>query len=378
MKRSFFHIYFFFFFLSLLCSEKIYAKNEFTFTNIAGGNQDTISSKDFFDSNFVTSIGFTFADRLQLDLAGDNFSGRVRLTALPYYANGTYSDLVLKGYGYFYPVKNFGFAFGNSFFNKFGMDEFYYASEDDYPDYGKFFKNGLGIIGSVPLPDLFSVPVSMKLSAGIDIGSDNHPVTAIGFNAAWEFMFGKLFGIGGTVSNIAEKDPVSVAVGIGFFGVDRLKLNAGYVYNMSETDFLPKKAKDVIFLSGGYSFKKLDFSVYADFMTSVNDKYVSGKDRVEIRGYAPYAFSGRFDYVGFSDMTLTLKFRMSSYIGRKNQGTYEIFPSVEYKINKNMTLDGGLRITLRENFKATPDFVIPEMINPNISIPVTFRFKYGN
>lgn len=141
----------------------MYCKPSYTITNILGGNEDDISSKDFIDLNYEGALEFTIGDRFQFDVNTELFVSRIRLTLSSYDVSGAYSNINIKGYGFYTPVKWFGIAVGNSFFSKFAMKQYYFGALDDYPVYGKLLENGIGLYTYIDVFYLFHLPLKLQV-----------------------------------------------------------------------------------------------------------------------------------------------------------------------------------------------------------------------
>lgn len=350
----------------------VYTKSQYTITNILGGDEDSISHKDFLDLNYEGDPEFSIADRIQFDLNTSKFFGRVRLNIIPFDIDGSYANLSLKGYGFYSPVKYFGIAMGNSFFSKFGMKQCYFSALDDYPIYGKLLRSGIGLYSMIDFSDFSSVPLLIKLTGEIDTKSNFH-FPNIGFNICYQLELKDYFLLGGVVNNIFDTEHPLVSVSVGQKFIDNLILNIGYTYNDTDTNFIPKKAKDTLFLNIGYDFEKINFKLYIDYISALNSYYISSKNNIKDHGYVPFLVALRTVYTTNNSSEIELNFKMKGYIGLEGQNLYVIYPSYTKIINKNNSVKIGARVTINENSKNIFGVIIPDL-----SIPVSWKFKYGN
>ena len=358
--------------LLLFFSLPVFAKSSFSVTNTFGGDSSSISKKDLLAFNNFTNLEYTLADRIQLDGSNNIFTGRIRTTITPYDVEGDFSNITLKGYIYFHPNKYFGIAAGNSFFNKFALDSLYFLALDDAPNYGKLLNNGLGFYTAYDFFDISTIPLSMKLAFCVDTDS-NYKWRELGFNFATEIALKNYFTAAATVKNVYDDENLSFAAGISQAYIKNLKFNIGYVYNNTDFDFLSAKTKHSVFLSASYSFEQKPFILSIDYVTGLNDSYISDKGVTKSRGYIPFTVATKLEYELNDDTSFDFLFKINGNIGLMEQSLYELLSLVDYKLNKNNTIMAGLRLTVDTTYKNADGIIIPE-----VSIPITWKFKLEN
>lgn len=358
--------------LLLIISFPVFAKNSFSITNTLGGDSTSISKKDFLTFNNFTNLEYTLADRIQLDASNDIFTGRIRTTITPYDIDGEYSNITLKGYIYFHPNEYFGIAAGNAFFDKFAIKSFYFNAMDDAPNYGKLMNNGVGFYGAYDFSKKSDVPLSLKVSFCVDTES-NYKWRELGFNFASDIKLKNYFEIGASLKNIYDDENMTFACSISQDFIKNLNFALGYVYNNTDSDILKVKTKDSIFLSSAYKFENIPMTLSLDYITGLNDSYISDKGVTKDRGYIPFTVASKIDYELNKDWKIHFLLQMNGNIGLMEQSLYQAFTSVDYKLNKNNTFMTGLRITVDSTYKNADGIIIPE-----VSIPFTWKFKLEN
>ena len=212
----------------------------------------------------------------------------------------------------------------------------------------------------------------MKLAFCVDTDS-NYKWRELGFNFATEIALKNYFTASATVKNVYDDENLSFAAGISQAYIKNLKFNIGYVYNNTDFDFLSAKTKHSVFLSASYSFEQKPFVLSIDYVTGLNDSYISDKGVTKSRGYIPFTVATKLEYEFNDDTNFDFLFKINGNIGLMEQSLYELLSLVDYKLNKNNTIMAGLRFTVDTTYKNADGIIIPE-----VSIPITWKFKLEN
>lgn len=191
--------------------------------------------------------------RLQVDASGEKFDGRIRLEADTTKLNGRDSLFRLRGYGRFKPISQFQLIAGNDLFTKVPVDTGYLAASDDYPKYARILQNGFGAISNWKCGE--DKIISFNFAGGVKGTDDSFlDMNKLGLDAGFNFGLKDIFSCVASFQNLTG-DNLSISVFAGLNAVENLTLNAGYIYNNTDTDFITKTAKNSISLTAGYIFK---------------------------------------------------------------------------------------------------------------------------
>ena len=220
-------------------------------TNTFGGDSDNISGSDLFvfenqkdeEGSYENEFGnkTRVSDRLQLDASVSKFDSRIRIEFNATKLNGKDSTVRFRGYGRFKPVDQFQLIAGNDFFTKVPVDAGYLVASDDYPKYARILQNGFGAISGWTFGE--EKNINLIIASGLKGGDDTFlDMDSLGFDAGLNFGIKNVFSAGASFQNMTG-DNFSVAAFAGLNSVENLILNAGYIYNATDTDFITKPAK---------------------------------------------------------------------------------------------------------------------------------------
>ena len=346
-----------------------FAQDKIKITNTFGADKDSISSRDFLDVNHFSYFEYDVADRIHFDYSSDLFTARLRTTINPYDIEGYYSNITFKGYALFTPVKYFNLAIGNSFFNKFALDSFYFASFDDYPGHGKLLNDGIGILSKIDFNDFSSFPLKIKIALGVDTDS-NYKWKQFGFNTGLNFNYSDFVNLSFTFKNIWSDKPFKFAGGLGLNFSQDIHINLGYVYNNTDKDFLLYSTKDSVFVNVYYAFKDIPLTLAFDVVSGLNDYFISDYKLTESQAFIPFTLGADVKYK-YESWTFNCSAKLFKALKNDALGILEVKPGVKYKFNKNNSIETGLRITLKKDYKNADGIMIP-----NLSIPFTWKFNY--
>lgn len=310
--------------------------------NTFGGDADSTGGSDLFtfenqkDDEGAYKNEFAnktrVSDRLQLDASGEKFDGRVRLEFATTKLNGKESTIRLRGYGRFKPIDQFQLIAGNDFSTKVVVDAGYLAASDDTPKYGRILQSGFGAISNWTFGE--EKNINLKIAGGLKGTDDSFlDVKNLGLDAGVNFGIKNLFSAGATFQNVTGD--LSAGAFVGLKAVENLTLNAGYIYNDTDTDYIPVVSKNVVSLTAGYNFKEIGLSAAADVISAVGEEK------------NPFLTKLNVTYKATDDITVGAKAKVSLVFGDNNSAKTEIYPNVTYNLpNKMGSLTTGLRMNL--------------------------------
>ena len=314
--------------------------------NTFGGDADSTGGSDLFtfenqkDDEGAYKNEFAnktrVSDRLQLDASGEKFDGRVRLEFATTKLNGKESTIRLRGYGRFKPIDQFQLIAGNDFSTKVVVDAGYLAASDDTPKYGRILQSGFGAISNWTFGE--EKNINLKIAGGLKGTDDSFlDVKNLGLDAGVNFGIKNLFSAGATFQNVTS-DTVTIGAFAGLNAVENLTLNAGYIYNDTDTDYIPVASKNALSLTVGYNFKDLGLSVAADVISAVGEEK------------NPFLTKLNVSYKATDEKTVGAKAKVSMIIGNNDSVNTELYPNVTYKLaNKMGSLTTGVRMNLDKN-----------------------------
>lgn len=336
-----------------------------TLTNTFGGNSDSIDAptggSDFItftqhdkkdDSNYGNTVT-TVSDRLQLDFSTANLDGRIRTEFSTSTLNGKKADVRFRGYLRYRPVEQIGFVAGNDFFTKYTVAASYFAASDDYASYGKMAENGIAVVGDI---------AGLRLAANISGDSLYDDNEAFKLNFGAQYRIKDVASFGATLKSVTNGN-FSTGIFAALESVENLTLNAGFVYNSTETSFLPAASKYVLRASAGYKIKDAKLGLFADFATGLNnefiaaekdaDKNITGYETLEYKtedgdDYVPLQVRGRVSFDATDTLSLNAFVKLNTLVGADASET-EVYPYVNIKLPKFGSLNAGLRMTFNDD-----------------------------
>ena len=342
--------------------------------NTFGGDSDSTGGSDLFtydnlkDENGKYKDDYTnttrASNRLQLDAGDKNFDSRLRMEIGTTKLNGKESTIRFRGYGRFKPVDQFNLIAGNEFFTKVPVNAGYLIASDDYPKYARILQNGFGAVSNWKLADDGSMKISF---AGGLKGTDSslNDKDKRGLDFGFNFDVRDLVSLGGSFQN-ATGNQLSAAAFVGLKAIENLTLNAGYIYNCTDTDFISKSAKNAISLSAGYDFTDMGLFLGADIVSGISNEYLDNGDTKKYQkndsDLIPFQTKIRISYNLDESVEVGAKAKVSMMIGDSDSRKTEIYPNIAYKLSNNFgTISTGVRVTMDSSDIAT------------ISIPLTWK-----
>ena len=347
-----------------LASFSIFAKTSeksWQFTNTSGANLDKTGGRDLFEFNYSSeeekikwSQDISFFNRLQFDFKNNFLESRIRLENLcaeeiakeDEFAFPLTSNSSLKFYANYSPLPFISLGFGNSYFGKFEIRGSELQAFDDTSKFGKMIREGLSLSTNL----FFGEEENINLRAALALHSDfMYGDSSLKLSFGHDFKIKNLFSFGSTFQNITSyKRKIGIYASADF--IKNFKFNAGFVYNNTDTSFLPKESLYSLTLSAGYKVKSIGLGFYADCITGLSDKYLGGD---EIKSYSqnqiPYVFALRAEYSPWDFLKLETKVIRQNLFSSSSQGKTVIYPFAEYSFgNEHFTLSGGLRFTFNE------------------------------
>lgn len=325
--------------------------------NTFGGDSDSTGSSDLFvfqnqkddEGKYKNEFGneTRVSNRLQLDASDKKFDSRLRMEIGTTKLNGKESSIRFRGYGRFKPVEQFQLIAGNDFFTKVAVGPGYLVASDDTPKYARILQNGFGAISSWTLGD--DKNADLSIAGGLK-GVDNSFLEkdTLGLDAGFNFRMRDLFSMGASFQNMAG-DNRSIGIFAGLEAVENLTLNAGYIYNATDTDFIAKIAKNAVSVSAGYDFKDAGIFISADAVSAISSEYLENGEtkKYEKDGTSliPFLAMVNASYKVAEDITLGAKAKISCMIGDNDSTKTELYPNVTYKLqNKMGSLTTGVRM----------------------------------
>lgn len=356
----------------LVCS--IISAQSLKLVNTFGGDSDSTGGSDLFtydnlkDENGKYKDDYTnttrASNRLQLDAGDKNFDSRLRMEIGTTKLNGKESTIRFRGYGRFKPVDQFNLIAGNEFFTKVPVNAGYLIASDDYPKYARILQNGFGAVSNWKLADDGSMKISF---AGGLKGTDSslNDKDKRGLDFGFNFDVRDLVSLGGSFQN-ATGNQLSAAAFVGLKAIENLTLNAGYIYNCTDTDFISKSAKNAISLSAGYDFTDMGLFLGADIVSGISNEYLDNGDTKKYQkndsDLIPFQTKIRISYKLDESVEVGAKAKVSMMVGDSDSRKTEIYPNIAYKLSNNFgTISTGVRVTMDSSDIAT------------ISIPLTWK-----
>ena len=248
--------------------------------NTFGGDEDSTGGSDLFTFENQKNDDGTYknkyenktrvSNRLQLDGSAGKFDGRVRLEFATTKLNGKESITRLRGYGRFKPVDQFQLIAGNDFSTKVAIDAGYLAASDDNPKYARILQSGFGAISNWKFGE--DKNINLKIAGGVK-GADDSFLDAknFGLDAGLNFGMEGVFSAGAAFLNVTSDTP-TIGAFAGINAIENLTLNAGYIYNDTDTDYIPVISKNALSLTAGYNFKGLGLFTAADVIFAIGEE----------------------------------------------------------------------------------------------------------
>ena len=315
-------------------------------TNTFGGDADSTGGPDLFvfdnqkneDGTYKNIFGnkTRVSDRLQLDASGEKFDGRIRLEIAAGKLDGKEGTVRPRGYGRFKPVDQFQIIAGNYFSTKVAVDAGYLATSDDNPKYGRILQTGLGAISNWALGE--EKNINLKIAGGVK-GNDNSfmNVEDIGLDAGLNFGIKNIFSTGATFQNITGENR-TIAAFAGLNAVENLTLNAGYIYNDTDTDFIPAESENVVSVTAGYNFKDIGLFAAADVISSVGETK------------NPFLTKLNVSFKATDAVSVGAKAKISMNLGETDSIETVVYPNATYNLPDKMgSLSSGVRMNINKN-----------------------------
>lgn len=339
-------------------------------TNTFGGDSDSTGGSDLFvfenqkdeDGSYENEFGnkTRVSNRLQLDASVSKFDSRIRVEFGATKLNGKDSTVRLRGYGRFKPVDQVQLIAGNDFFTKVPVDAGYLAASDDYPKYARILQNGFGVISSWTFGE--EKNINLNIAGGLKGGDDTFlDIDTLGLDTGLNFGLKNVFSAGASFQSITNNN-FSVAAFAGLNSVKNLTLNAGYIYNATDTDFITKSAKNALSVTVGYNIKKIGLFAGADVISALGNEYIDDGETKEYKedndDLIPFLTKVNVSYKASDAVTVGAKVKIAAMLGDKDSTQTEIYPNVTYTLQKKLgTITSGVRL----NFDADKlsKFAIP-------------------
>lgn len=329
----------------------------FTLTNIFGGNSDDISEEDFLtfskeDGDYNTD-GAMVSDRLQFDFSSDKLDGRLRLEYQAGALNGRLfgsngnddannSLLRFRGFMRFRPVEYIGFAAGNDFFTKYAVEGSYLAAADDNAKDARMAESGVAVIGDA---------AGLRLIANFsgDAFADDPDVSdKIKLNFGFDYNVMDIATVGAAFKSVTN-DAFSASAYVGLTAVENLILNAGFLYNATDDDFITAPAKTALSLSAGYEFADLGLGLFLDFASALSDEYIDGGDTLSYEDNGiPMLVRGRVAYNVTEKFSLNLDGSFRMMLGWDGIPDMVVYPYLTYSLDNFGDLKAGVRMNIND------------------------------
>ena len=327
--------------------------------NTFGGDADSTGGSDLFvfenqknedgdgySNEFTNST--RVSNRLQMDASSSQFDARVRLEFAAEKYNGTASTVRLRGYGRYKPVDAFQIIAGNDFSTKVAVDAGYFAASDDSPKFARILQSGLGALSNLNFGDEDNIFVKLGGGLRFEDGSVLN-INKLGLDAGLSFGMKKLFSAGATFQNVTGNN-ISVGVFAGLNSIENLTLNAGYIYNNTDTDYITKTAKNSVSFTAGYKFSDLGLFAGVDVVCGLGNEYL---DNGETKKYQkndtdliPFLTKLNISYKATDNLTVGAKAKVSMMFGDDASGKTEVYPNLTYNLsNKFGSVTTGVRMT---------------------------------
>lgn len=326
-------------------------------TNTFGGDSDSTGGSDLFTFENQKNDDGTYknefasktreSNRFQIDANGADFDGRIRVETGTTKLNGKESTTRFRGYFRFKPVDQFQLIAGNDFSTKVAVDAGYLSASDDNPKYARILQSGFGAISNWKFGD--EENISVKAAGGFKGTDDSFlDIKTLGLDAGFNFGIKKLLSAGATFQNVTGDD-LSTAVFAGLNAVENLTLNAGFIYNNTDTDYIPKTAKNAVSLTAAYNFKENGLFAGIDVISALNNEYLKDGEtkKYEKDGskLTPFLTKAIVSYKATDDITVGVKAKVSLMVGDDDSLKTELYPNITYKLADKMgTITTGVRM----------------------------------
>lgn len=327
-------------------------------TNTFGGDSDNISGSDLFvfenqkdeEGSYENEFGnkTRVSDRLQLDASVSKFDSRIRIEFNATKLNGKDSTVRFRGYGRFKPVDQFQLIAGNDFFTKVPVDAGYLVASDDYPKYARILQNGFGAISGWTFGE--EKNINLTIASGLKGADDTFlDMDSLGFDAGLNFGIKNVFSAGASFQNMTGNN-FSVAAFAGLNSVENLTLNAGYIYNATDTDFITKPAKNALSVTVGYNFKKIGLFASADVISALGNEYIDDGETKDYKDgnddLIPFLSKMNVSYKISDSVTVGTKAKIAAMLGERDSTQTEIYPNVTYTLPKKLgSITSGVRLS---------------------------------
>lgn len=342
----------------------------FKLVNTFGGDSVSTGGSDLFvfenqkdeNGNYKNEFSNTTraSNRLQLDASSKMFDARLRMEIGTTKLNGKDSTVRFRGYGRFKPVDQFNLIAGNDLFTKVPVNAGYLVASDDYPKYARILQNGFGAVSNWAFGD--EKNVTMNLAAGVkgDDGSFLDP-DKLGLDFGFNFGIKDIMTAGGSFQNVTGNKFTASAFA-GLSAVKNLTLNAGYIYNATDTDFIPSVSKNVVSVTAGYNFKDIGLLIGADAACGLTNEYldegVTKNYQNDGKYVIPFQTKVLVTYNVNDSLSVGVKAKVTAMLGNADSVKTEIYPNVTYDLpNKFGSLTSGVRISTDKN--GISKFAIP-------------------
>lgn len=355
---------------ALVCSGL--SANSLKVVNTFGGDSDSTGGSDLFvfenqkdeEGDYENEFGnkTRVSNRLQLDASGKMYDGRVRVEIKSEQLNGKESPVRLRGYGRFKPLNQLQIIAGNDFSTKVAVESGYLVASDDHPTYARILQNGFGLASKWTFGE--EKNIYTDFAAGLRGNDDSFlDIDSLGFDAGFNFGIKKMFSMGATVQNMVGEN-ISAGCFAGLTAIENLTLNAAYIYNSTDTGFLPKAARDVLSLSAGYEFKEPGIFVGLDCISALNNKYISEGESESYQGedgndyLVPFFTKARISYEASEKVSLEVQGSASFLMGDGETFNSEVCPKVTYKLPAKLgKVSAGCRLNIDSD--GISQFAIP-------------------
>ncbi len=327
--------------------------------NTFGGDADSTGGSDLFvfqNQKNEDSDGYSneftnstrVSNRLQMDASSSQFDARVRLEFAAGKYNGKDSTVRLRGYGRYKPVDAFQIIAGNDFSTKVAVDAGYFAASDDSPKFARILQSGLGALSNLNFGDEDNIFVKLGGGLRFEDGSVLN-INKLELDAGLSFGMQKLFSVGATFQNVTGNN-ISVGVFAGLNSIENLTLNAGYIYNNTDTDYITKTAKNSVSFTAGYKFSDLGLFAGVDVVCGLGNEYL---DNGETKKYQkndtdliPFLTKLNISYKATDNLTVGANAKVSMMLGDDDSGKTEVYPNLTYNLsNKFGSVTTGVRMT---------------------------------
>lgn len=331
--------------------------------NTFGGDADNTGGSDLFtfenqkneeEEGYSNEFKNTtqVSNRLQLDASGNQFDGRMRLEFAAGRYNGKESTVRLRGYGRYKLVNAFQVIAGNDFSTKAAVDAGYLVASDDSPKFARILQSGFGALSNLNFGD--EKRIFVKFGAGLRFDDDSFlDINKLGFDAGLSFGMKELFSFGATFQNITGNN-ISAGVFVGLNSIENLTLNAGYIYNNTDTDYITKKAKNSVSFTAGYKFTDLGLFAGFDVICGLGNEYLENGETKKYQkndtDLIPFLTKLNVTYKVSENITVGAKAKVSMMIGNDSSAKTEVYPNLTYKLlDKFGTVTTGIRMTFDKN-----------------------------